>query len=158
MDTIIIFGAKYLIIAPLLLALASLWRAPREKQREMLIRGAIILPFAYVLALIVRHFWYDPRPFVTGGFAPLIPHAADNGFPSDHALLAAALAAAVGFSSRKIAASMWVITLLIGLARVAAGVHHWSDIAGSILVVLVTAWAAHAIMRRLWNNKRQANS
>ena len=158
MDTLIIFVAKYLIVLPPLLGLLALWQASPESRREIVARGAIILPLAYILALVVRHFWYDPRPFVVGGFAPLIPHAADNGFPSDHTLLAAALAATVGFSSRKVAAAMWVIALLVGFARVAAGVHHWADIAGSIVIVLASALAAHAIMPKLWNKNIRANS
>jgi len=32
-------------------------------------------------------------PFAVGGFDPLLPHDADNGFPSDHSLLAAAFVA-----------------------------------------------------------------
>ncbi|MBX4206346.1 phosphatase PAP2 family protein [Candidatus Parcubacteria bacterium] len=158
MDTLTILTAKYLIILSPLLAMYALYKAPVEKRREIVIFGAITLPLAYVLALIARHFWYDPRPFVVSGVTPLIPHAADNGFPSDHVLSAAALAAVVGYFNRKLAAILWLIAFTIGVARVAAGVHHAIDILGSIVVVLAAKCLARAIMPRLWNRSIRANS
>jgi undecaprenyl-diphosphatase len=86
-------------------------------------------------------------------FRPLIPHEADNGFPSDHALLAAGIVAAVGF-----ARLLWVLPfgLLAGLvdwARVGVGVHHPIDVLGSdafvLLGVVVALVVAAAITARV---------
>lgn len=158
MDMLIIFAAKYLIALSPILALWVLYKASPQRRKELIIFGAITVPLAYLLALIARHFWYDPRPFVLGGFTPLIPHTADNGFPSDHMLLASALAAVVGYSDRKLAALTWVIALIIGGARVVAGVHHVTDILGSLALVLAAKWSAYAIIHQLWNKNNRVNS
>ena len=59
-----------------------------------------VLVTAYGVPLVGGAAWVDPRPFVVDGRAPLVPHADDNGFPSDHTTVAGwgmgALAAAVG--------------------------------------------------------------
>ena len=54
-----------------------------------------------VIALILGHLYYNPRPFVVGNFTPLISHSVDNGFPSDHVLLASAIASILYFFSKK---------------------------------------------------------
>lgn len=150
MDTIIIFGAKYLIIASVALTAYAFARAPRERLKENLSYAALILPLSYLFALAARALWSNPRPFVVEKFAPLIAHAADNGFPSDHVLLAAALAAAVGCFDRKVSIYMWVLAILIGASRVAAGLHHAIDIVGSLAIALTTAAVARAIISPLW--------
>jgi undecaprenyl-diphosphatase len=157
MDTLIIFASKYFLAVPVFLTLMTFFRAPRERRKEILLFGVILLPLAYVIALISRASWFDPRPFVVGNFTPLIPHAADNGFPSDHVLLAAALAAFIGYTDKKIASIAWLIAIAIGVARVAAGIHHTADIIGSIVIVLATKWMARVIIGRLWK-KPQINS
>jgi undecaprenyl-diphosphatase len=160
MDALIIFGAKYLFLLSPLLALLALIRLPHEKRKALALLGAVALPLAYLVALVARHFYFDPRPFVVGNFAPLIPHVPDNGFPSDHTLLAAALAAVVSSFDRRLGNAMWAVAIFVGLARVAAGVHHLTDILGSLAIALAAAIAAHAIISSLWNQSKnnQAHS
>src|SRR6185312_13600685 len=95
MNTIIIHCAKYLIIVPIIAVLVWFVRLPKHERKQAFFLALITLPLAYILAKIAGHFYYDPRPFVVGNFTPLVAHAADNGFPSDHTLLAGALAASV---------------------------------------------------------------
>lgn len=136
MDTIIIFIAEYLIFASPAAAILYFLAQPRGRQKEMLIFAAILLPLSYISARIVSRFYFDPRPFVAGNFAPLIPHAADNGFPSDHALLGAAIAFAVFRFDQRLGSVLLILAIFVGAARVVAGVHHVMDIAGSIAIVL----------------------
>ena len=95
MDTLIIFIAKYLVFVSAAIAVFYFLKQPRQKQKEILIFAVVLLPLSYIVAKIVSHFYFDPRPFVVGHFTPLLPHAADNGFPSDHTLFGAAVAFAV---------------------------------------------------------------
>jgi undecaprenyl-diphosphatase len=148
MNTIIIICAKYLIIIPIIAVIIWFIRLPRHEKKQAFFFGLITLPLAYIFAKIAGHFYFDARPFVVGNFTPLIPHAADNGFPSDHTLLAGALAASVMCSSRKFSIALWIIAILIGISRVAAGIHHWGDIAGSIVIVLLAALIAHLVLKR----------
>jgi len=135
MNIIIIFVAKYFVFISAAIAIVHVARQPRKKQKEMLVFAVILLPLSYVFAKLVSRFYFDPRPFVEGNFTPLLPHAADNGFPSDHTLLAAAIAFAIFHFNKKLGLFLFFLALLVGVARVLAGVHHAADIAGSIIIV-----------------------
>lgn len=139
MNHIIIYTAEYLYLVVLLVAAIFFFKQPRKIQKNLIICGVIVAPLSYILAKIGSHLYYDTRPFVVGHFIPLIPHALDNGFPSDHMLLVSAVAMIVTFYNKKLGAVLWVLALLIGFARVAAGVHHVTDIVGSIVFVLIAA-------------------
>ena len=135
MDTLIIFIAKYLVFVSAAIAVFYFLKQPRQKQKEILIFAVVLLPLSYIVAKIVSHFYFDPRPFVVGHFTPLLPHAADNGFPSDHTLFGAAVAFAVFHFNKKLGVLLLFFSILIGFFRVLAGVHHISDILGSIIIV-----------------------
>lgn len=139
MDILIIFGAKYLLFFAVAVAVLFFLMLPREKQKEMLIFVVIVFPASYILAKIISFFYFDPRPFVAGHFTPLIAHAADNGFPSDHTLLGAAIAAVIYWFKKKTGLVLFAAAFLVGLARVLAGVHHFADIFGSIIIVLIVS-------------------
>lgn len=143
---LIIFGAQYLFIAVGIIALGYAGLRSRVVQKKMLIFGGLALPITYVVAKITSHFYYDPRPFVVNHTTPLISHVPDNGFPSDHTLICAALAAVVYQFNKKVGAVMWLFTLLVGLSRVVAGVHHLIDIAGSVVIALVCTAAVRLFL------------
>lgn len=138
-DLFFIVGAKYAIALSPMLALWCFLKAPRDAQKRIIFFGVVALPLIYCTALIASNFYDNPRPFVVEHFTPLIPHAADNGFPSDHMLLASAVAAICSFYSRRIGAILWGIALYIGVSRVYVGVHHPIDIIGSVLIAVIMA-------------------
>lgn len=150
MDLLIVFCAKYLIALSVLIALVSLYRvAPSMRIRRAMI-VLVSLALTYALGKLGSHFYFDPRPFAVEGITPLIPHAADNGFPSDHTLLAAGLAAAALFYDRRAALLLWVVAIVIGGARILALVHHPIDILGSILCALIAAGIVEWISRKFF--------
>jgi len=136
MDTIIIFTAKYFLYISATIAVVFFLRQPRQKQREILVFAVVVFPLSYLIAKTASFFYFDPRPFVAGNFTPLIPHAPDNGFPSDHTLLAAAISAVIFRFNKKLGIFLFFLAFLVGAARVLAGIHHIVDIAGSVFVVL----------------------
>ncbi len=87
--------------------------------------------------------YYDPRPFVAQHIHPLFAHAADNGFPSDHAALTMFLAVCVLFYSRLWGGALVVNALLVGTARVLAHVHSPLDIVAGFVFAAVAALLAH---------------
>lgn len=98
---------------------------------------------ALALAQLVAHAVDEPRPFeALPNVLLLIPHGADAGFPSDHAVMAGALAAGLFFAWRLLG---WVTTffaLLLAFARVYVGVHYPQDVLaglalGAVVVVLI---------------------
>ncbi len=147
MDSIIIFGAKYLYILVLIIALADFLRQSKNKRIETIFLAVIALPLTYILGKILGHFYYDPRPFVQNNFTPLIPHSPDNGFPSDHALLVGSIAAVWMFLNKRLSLVLWLIALLVGLSRVAAGIHHPLDIIGGFIIAVICAFIADKIFR-----------
>lgn len=142
-DTVIIFGAKYLIFISVIIFVWFFIQQPKDKQKQILVFALFALPIIYVVAKILALVYYDPRPFVAGHFMPLIPHDPDNGFPSDHTLLASAIAAVVFFYNKKIGLVLFIVALLIGIARVLSGVHHPIDVGGSIIIAIVMSLAAY---------------
>jgi len=148
MNTIIIFGAKYLIILSGLIFLWFVFKSERPVQKRILWLVLISFPLSYLIAKVWGHFYYDPRPFVGSGLEPLIPHAADNGFPSDHALLAGALASVVSVFSRQYGLILLILAFLVGLARILAGVHRLQDVLGSILITALVVFIANKILNK----------
>lgn len=140
LTSLYIFGAKYLIWGIMLIAGIYFLRQNRSQQKQLVVFAALSLPLTFVAARLMSLVYYNPRPFVQIGIVPLIAHAADNGFPSDHTLLGAAVALVVFRFHKKLGLVLGVLTLAVGLSRVAAGVHHVVDIAGSIAIASVVAW------------------
>lgn len=152
-NLLIIFGAKYLIAAIVLISIYFFWKQSKPARKQILIFAAIVLPVSYVAAKISSLFYFDARPFVVENFVPLIEHARDNGFPSDHTLLGGALAAVTFFFNRKVGTILFVLTVLMGASRVLAGVHHAVDIIGSLLITAIVA----SIANRFVLNKQRKN-
>ena len=135
MDELIKLVAKYAIVIPVILALVIFIRLKEKRTRIeftilVLLGGTLSLALAKVGGQIIS----DPRPFVVGHFTPLLLHADDNGFPSDHTLLASLIGFAIVPFSRKVGLLTLAIAACIGLSRVAAGVHHLEDILGSFII------------------------
>jgi undecaprenyl-diphosphatase len=145
MDTVAVFIAQYLYLFVLLIGAIFFFLQPRKIQKSMIVCGVIIAPLAYIVSRIAGLLYFDPRPFVVGHFIPLIAHAPDNGFPSDHVLLTGAIAMVIWFYNKKLSVVLLAIALLIGWARVYSGIHHVADIAGSVAIVLA-AGAAYAFI------------
>lgn len=153
MNILIIFGAKYLYLAATLVAIFYFFKQPREIKERIIILGLVSLPMMYIIAKLVGFLYYGPRPFVENNFAPLIPHADDNGFPSDHTLLLAAIASVIYPFSREISALLWALTLAVGFSRVYAGVHHSIDIFGSIVIAISVSASVNWLMKSRENKK-----
>lgn len=131
---IIIFCAKYVVFIIALLALGY-WATLNKKKKVRLAVTVIIgLVAAVIIAKIASKLYYDPRPFVKQNLTPLFTHSPDNGFPSDHTYLAMTIATSVYFYRRKLGAVLFVLTLIVGVARVLAHVHSPIDIIGALVI------------------------
>src|SRR5919202_4656794 len=99
LTTLTVFLANYLIyldvLAGAVVIAYLLYRRPRCSAFRWAAAAAVIGVLSLLFVQTGGLLYNDPRPFVVGHFQPLISHPADNGFPSDHALLAAALVAVV---------------------------------------------------------------
>ena len=102
--------------------------------------GLIAAAIAMATNQIVSHLWERPRPFTAH---PVMTHllsapSPDPSFPSDHAAAAFAIAFAILVFSRRAGAGFLVVAALIGLSRIALGMHYPSDVVAGAVV----GWAA----------------
>ena len=146
-DLLIVFGATYLFAASFLLVIAAWIMRDKAKQKPQWTAFALTIILTGLFGMIGNHAYSHDRPFVVDGIAPLVAHAADNGFPSDHTLLTAAIAAGLWGVSRRLSLAAWVVAILVGVARVMAHVHWPMDILASLAFALVAGLIANAIAR-----------
>ena len=99
-----------------------------------------------LLAILGSYLFNNPRPFISDEVTPLFSSGLDNGFPSDHTLLAALLSFAALVYSRRLGVALLILAFIIGWARVAGGVHHGIDVLGSFAIAGVAVLAAKSIM------------
>ncbi|EKD43190.1 MAG: hypothetical protein ACD_72C00414G0003 [uncultured bacterium] len=142
-----IFTAQYLIFIIIILGIAYFLHRPNAEKKEIIIFSLITLPIIFIISRICAALYFNPRPFVNDQFIALIPHQANNGFPSDHTLLSSAVAMIIWHFNKKIGSLLFVLAVLVGLARVYVNVHHYIDIFTSliismavILIVKKTIW------------------
>jgi undecaprenyl-diphosphatase len=143
--------AEYGILL-LAFALAIIWfiaRSDKAASREAIVAGCIAALAAAGLGFVLEHVLARPRPFVELGVQPLLPHAPDSSFPSDHTLVGVALVGALAVRVPRIGGWLLAWALVVGFARVAAGLHFPTDIAGSTVMALVLDFAAMWAIERL---------
>lgn len=149
-DGFITFCAQYLIVVPILATgylLYSLDAKTRKQYLILLVCGGVL---TILLAIVGSYLFDNPRPFISDGVTPLFSSSLDNGFPSDHALLAAFLAFAALVYSRRLGIALLALAVIIGWARVAGGVHHAVDMLGSFVFAGVAVLAVKmALDKRL---------
>ncbi|HEY1316561.1 MAG TPA: phosphatase PAP2 family protein [Gaiella sp.] len=122
------------------LATAALWLLARPfgNPRWKLASASALIASGIALATnqVISHLWARPRPFTEH---PLLTHVltartTDPSFPSDHAAAAFAIAFAVLAFSRRGGVAFLVVATLIGLSRIALGLHYPSDVLVGALV------------------------
>ncbi|MHB1163156.1 MAG: phosphatase PAP2 family protein [Minisyncoccota bacterium] len=148
MNETIIFIASYLYLASIVLFAGYFFSAEKALRRRILLVSFFALPLSYLSGLAAGLLYYDPRPFAVLHITPLIPHAADNGFPSDHALLMGTLAAIVTVFNRRLGAALWVLAILVGTARVLAAIHHPLDILASFAIAIAATLIVVTLLKR----------
>lgn len=97
------------------------------------------------VAAAIGMVWDRPRPFEAGHYAPLVAHATDAAFPSDHLVVMGALTAAAWLCWRRIGVALAIVAVLLACARGIAGIHYVSDLVGGFLIgaaCTVLAWWA----------------
>jgi undecaprenyl-diphosphatase len=146
-DLLVIFCAKYLVFA--VAAAGLLYIAFSPAWRQLGAVTALSLAVAFAVGKGLGLLWYDPLPFVQQGIAPLIPHAANNGFPSDHMLLAATAASIVFVYNRRLGLLLWVLAAAVGAARVSAGVHHPVDVLAAAVIAVGAVALSYWLQRYL---------
>ena len=115
--------------------------------------GLIGAAIAILVAHVIGGLAPIARPFVALGGSPLFGHAADASFPSDHVTIGISMLGA-RITDRRLQWAAAAVVLLVGLARVLAGVHWLDDVVAGALIGLVCAWLGRALAIVLIGRRR----
>ena len=99
-----------------------------------------------IVTEVIRFFYNVQRPFAALGFSPLISESGWS-FPSGHMAWFFALVAVMWFVNRTWGTWYLVLTVLMGIARIYAGVHWPLDILGGIVVGVASGYFVHWLFR-----------
>jgi len=156
-DTLILFGARWLIFFAVAAAVpVIIWRYyVREQRYGLLVRSLVFTGTATFIAWGVSEashlILFRTRPFVAlDAITPLFTVGGVEAFPSGHATASFALATAVWYVSPRTSIALFAAALLIGIARVAAGVHWPTDIYGGAVVGIGVVVLLRAVIRRFF--------
>lgn len=139
------FASTWLPELLLGLLFAALLLGPRVhvlRQRVLIVLGAMLL--AWLAARVLQALWPQPRPFMLGLGTPWLSHAASASFPSMHASVAAAWAAALAHWRKPVLS--WVaagLALLIAWSRMALGLHFPADVLAGVVLGVGAARFTH---------------
>lgn len=148
MDTAIRFAAEwygYIILVALFVYLFEHKDNPKKGVRDLFVVGV-----AAVSAWFIAHFFKDVfqtlRPFAADmSVMPLITESG-YAFPSGHATFFMALASSLWFYHKRLAVFFGVSAVLIGLARIAAGIHWPVDILGGLILGYAIGTTLHKLI------------
>lgn len=124
------------------------WFIRNAKNRRMVAESVIAACAGLAISWIIGHLFYRDRPFVTHTVLQLIDHAANASFPSDHALGAFVIAAAIGMYRKKDGIVWLILAALIAFSRVWTGVHYPTDVLGGALIGILVASGVHLVMKQ----------
>jgi undecaprenyl-diphosphatase len=157
MHTTLLFIAKYLFVIVGLTAFLYWVKISKQEKVRLIVFGAIASVVTLALVKIGAALFFDSRPFVNHHVIPLYPHAADNGFPSDHTALTAFIALTIFISSKRLGIILLIMSILIGVSRVVGHIHSPIDIIGSLVFAVVGYGAARQFTPYLLKRWRRAD-
>ena len=144
-----VFFAEYLPYALAAAFFVLLLKMRGWKQRlAFFAEGATALIAADGIIAQTIHFFYSyPRPFEALNLASLIRESG-SAFPSDHAAILFALSTIVYCRNRRAGIWFFVLSSLVGIARVFAGVHWPFDILGGAAAGILGGIISHQLLGR----------
>jgi len=146
-DPLLVYSnASQLLFAGALVALFVLLPGgARHGARRIAVAAAASTAVALAIGAVLSHLVDRARPFVAdpGGVHQFGHHAADAGFPSDHATASFAIATAILLRNRRWGIVALALATLLALTRVAIGVHYPSDVLAGAALGAATALALY---------------
>lgn len=138
-------AAEALFAATLAIVFLAARGPGRASWRRMAVASALSAGLALALGLAIADVVDRARPFVAepAQVHLFAAHAADAGFPSDHATASFAIAVAVLLRNRSWGIFALVAAAVLSVGRVAVGYHYPSDVlAGTLLgaAAALTLW------------------
>jgi undecaprenyl-diphosphatase len=148
MSVFIVITGQYFIFVVALIALIITIFSEKEVRWSIIKLAILSFGIAFLIAYIAGLLYYDARPFVVEHIEPLISHQPDNGFPSDHTLIAIVTASVIFVYRHKLGILLGVLGILVGVARILAYLHHPVDIVASVLISVIATFGAWLILKK----------
>jgi undecaprenyl-diphosphatase len=146
LDDLLEFAATWLIYGVFALAAVVVAVAVRHRRLSEVIEVGAALVLAFLTATLLAHLSHELRPFQSHPVHQLIAHGGGISLPSDHATAAFTLAFAVGaFLDRTWGMILVAAAVVIGFARVWAGLHYPGDILAAAIIAalaVLEVWVA----------------
>jgi undecaprenyl-diphosphatase len=148
----------------LFVGLGVLWVIDGKIKKEQVVHALFACLFAFIVAALIKHFFPTLRPFMTNGREiEVLFRPTDGAFPSEHTVIAFALAVTVFLHDRGVGWFFLVGALLVGIARVLANVHYPIDIIGgaflgTIVAVIVDKLHFLELVNKFSPRKRKNNA
>ena len=127
--------------------LVGLWLFWVYKRKDLLKEKALwifySIAFSFLIYMILNlGLPLRPRPETVSAIRPLVDHLPDNSFPSWHAIFAgAAILASFIFCWKKwIIWSLVIISSLMLISRIIAGIHYPSDILAGLIIWFIGSY------------------
>ena len=150
-DKLIIFTAVYFpfvvvfLAGVFLLMHHEIFKADNVLQILLQKKKEILFVFvsgflAYFLSVIFKYIFHTLRPFLALPNVHALFNESGFAFPSGHATFFSALAFAIFFTHKKAGYIFMFFALIIGLARITAGVHFPIDILGGFVLGSLVAY------------------
>lgn len=135
------FFAHYLIYIACALFVWGIWRIRDRYERAYFFGFFLlqeILSWGIIKEAIVRLVYNRQRPFEVVHLDSFLQRATGGAFPSGHMLFMAGLSFVAFEINTRLGWSLFALTLLTGIGRVAVGYHWMTDIIGGILISYTT--------------------
>ena len=144
--------ADYGIVAFALLLVLAWWQA-RRRDDPSAMAAALWAPLATLLAVAVNqpvaHLAAEPRPYSALRDILVLAHQSnDPSFPSDHAVMAGAVAIAVFTVDRRLGAVAAIAAALLGFSRVYIAAHYPADVLVGLGLGISVAACGGIVVRR----------
>ncbi len=130
---VVILAGLFILFHHEVLQAENPYRVFMEKKREILLvffSGFL----AYFLSFLFKILFHTPRPFLALPNVQALFAESSFAFPSGHATFFMALAFSIFFLHKKAGYIFMFFALLVGLARIVAGVHFPIDILGGFVL------------------------
>lgn len=125
------------VLVLIFLVLARLYFSKQD--REVFWHALFVFVTTLIVTIALKELFSRPRPYLEGDIIPMAGLTLFSSFPSGHAALAFAVSTSVSLHRRRVGIFLLIISCLIAVGRVAAGVHYMSDIVFGILIGVMVA-------------------
>lgn len=144
--------ARYGVVIFALLLLAGWWVARGQHDLRSTAR-ALWAPVGMLVAIGINqplgHAVGEPRPYVAMQHVlVLVSRTTDFSFPSDHSVMAGAVAVGMLLVDRRLGVVASVLALLMAFARVYVGAHYPLDVVAGLLLGGIVVGLGYVVLRR----------